>query len=159
MEKDTKGKGHIYASFMEEKAPSITYQAVIFEKLFGGIGELKLDQMAERTYDEIAATLGEYMVSKIEANPGLFDMILKYFVKQKLEEGEADWKTNEEKRTTKTRELVNHFYFRLGSCCIYPVYEGKLQGAQTSAIMASLESVEPLRELVVSAVKRGMEAA
>jgi hypothetical protein len=160
MERDTKEKGHIHLRYLEEFAPSVTYQGVIFEKLFGGIWELELDKTAGTSFKKAAEDLEKYMSDRIKANTELFDRIIKYFVKVKLEGGNKDWKTDENRKNQKIRDLAGAFYYKLETCCVSPFYKGRLSRGELSAVMVELETNRgPLWELINDAVKRELDAA
>jgi hypothetical protein len=160
MEKDTKGKGRIHRKYLEEFAPSVTYQGVIFEKLFGGIWELELDKTAGTSFKKAAEDLEKYMSDRIKANTELFDRIIKYYVKANLEGGNKNWKTDENLKNQKIMDLAGAFYYKLETCCVSPFYKGRLSRGELSAVMVELETNRgPLWELINDAVKRELDAA
>ena len=80
MEQRVKGGGTITKDSLIT-APSIAYQGVILEQLFGGIHELGLDKLNE--LQEMLVTLDHYLAGRIREKPELFEMILKHWAEGK----------------------------------------------------------------------------
>ena len=80
MEQRVKGGGTITKDSLIT-APSIAYQGVILEQLFGGIHELGLDKLNE--LQEMLDTLDHYLAGRIREKPELFEMILKHWAEGK----------------------------------------------------------------------------
>ena len=104
-EKDTKGNGKISKEFLKRNAPSIAYQGVILEKLFGGIRELKLDGVDD--YKQRIQMIDVYLAEHFTNNTKLAGMILGCWM-----DGRGDT----------IEDLTNDFLEKIADCCIIPAY-------------------------------------
>ncbi len=106
-EKQVKEDAMIGGILLEKRSPSMIYQAVVLEQVFGGFGEMKLNEI--RDVNELRIKLDDYMEQSLRAKPKLVSSILKAYIKD---------------TDAESMGLAMQFMDIIGAVCIESAYDG-----------------------------------
>ena len=116
------GEGEVITGeLMKEMSPSKAYQGVILEKVFGGFGELHLEELT--SIEAQAAKTDEYIEKNLTEHQDQMTKILKSFVKDK---------------TDSVKRLVEDFLVILKDACIMPAYDREKEFDETMGMSVLL---------------------
>ena len=107
MEKQVREGTRLGGVLLSKRSPSMIYQAVVLEQVFGGFGDMKLHEI-EDLY-ELRAKLDDYMEQRLRAKSQLTSSILKAYIKDTNGESEG---------------LAMRFIDLIGNVCVEPAYDG-----------------------------------
>ena len=116
------GEGEVITGVLvKEMRPSTAYQGVILEQVFGGFGELHLEELT--SIEAQAAKTDEYIEKNLTEHQDQMTKILKSFVKDK---------------TDSVKRLVEDFLVILKDACIMPAYDREKEFDETMGMSVLL---------------------